>query len=62
MNVDAVNNLKLKVIKDFNILLSYLYTGQTKDYKLLMEEICVIENSDYFNNFVYEYLMTTSYE
>ena len=59
-----INSIKKakKVIKDFNTLKKYLGNGYKKDYNLIMQEICVIENADYFDNSVYEYLMTTVYE
>jgi threonine aldolase len=62
MDANAVYNLKKKVIKDFNTLKKYLGNGYKKDYTLIMQEICVIENADYFDNSVYEYLMTNIYE
>lgn len=58
MDVIAVANLKFKIIKDFQNFLQQLYKGSRPNYDLLMQEICVIENPDYFNNVVYEYLMT----
>lgn len=62
MDVSAVCNLKQKIIKDFNTLKTYLSKGYRKDYSLIMREICVVENPDYFNRAIYEYLITTSYE
>lgn len=62
MDAVAVYELKKKYIKDFNTLKKYLSNGYKKDCTLLKQEILVIENSDYFNNHVYEYLMTTAYE
>ena len=58
MDAVAVGKLKQKFLKDFNIFKKYLSNGYKKDYTLLKQEICVIENSDYFDNSVYEYLMT----
>jgi hypothetical protein len=62
MDAVAVYELKKKYIKDFNTLKKYLSNGYKKDYTLLKQEILVIENSDYFDKNVYEYLMTTAYE
>lgn len=62
MDATAVNQLKLKTIKDFQVLERYLNKGIKLDYSLLKQEICVIENSDCFDNGVFEYLMTTTYE
>lgn len=62
MDANAVYNLKQKVIKDFNTLKLLLNKGYRKDYALIMMEICAIENSDYFDDSIYEYLMTTVYE
>lgn len=62
MDATAVYNLKKKYIKDFNTLKKYLSKGYRKDYTLLKQEICVIENSDYFDNKNYEYLMTVVYD
>lgn len=58
MDVIAVANLKFKMIRDFQNFLQQLYKGYRPNYDLLMQEICVIENPDYFSNVVYEYLMT----
>jgi hypothetical protein len=62
MDVTAINNLKMKVIKDFDTFKKYLRNGYQKNYDLIMQEICVIENPDYFDNNIYEYLMTNTYE
>lgn len=62
MDVNAIYNLKQKFIKDFNTLRKYLSKGYRKDYTLLKQELRVIENPDYFNDKVYEYLITTVYE
>ena len=58
MDVNAVANLKLKVIKDFDKFRKQLHKGVMTNYNLILQKICVIENSDYFSNVVYEYLMT----
>ena len=62
MDAIAVYNLKQKFLKDYTTFKKYLNKGYKKDYKLLLLEICVIENSDYFNQNDYEPLMTTIYE
>jgi hypothetical protein len=62
MDANAVYNLKHKMLKDFYTLKKSLNKGYKKDYSLILIEICAIENPEYFNNDVYEYLMTTIYE
>lgn len=62
MDATAVYDLKQKTIKDFNTFKKYLNKGYKKDYSLIMMEICAIENSDYFDNSIYEYLISTTYE
>lgn len=58
MDVRAVDKLKCKFIQDFNKFKQQLYKGYKPDYSLLLNEITVIENSDYFDNNIYEYLMS----
>lgn len=58
MDVTAVTNLKYKMIKDFKKFITQLYKGYRPNYDLIMQEICVIENPDYFNKAIYEYLIT----
>lgn len=55
-----VCNLKRKFIEDFDKFKQNLNKGYRKDYSLLMMTICVIENSDYFDNRMYEYLMSNT--
>ena len=62
MDVSVVGNLKDKFLKDFNKFMQQLYKGTIPNYTLLIQEITVIENEDYFDNTIYEYLMTTTYE
>lgn len=62
MDANAVCNLKQKFLKDFCVLKKSLNKGYKKDYILLLMEICAIENPDYFDNNIYEYLMTATYE
>lgn len=62
MDANAVRNLKQKFLKDFDILKKSLNKGYKKDYILLLMEICAIENPDYFDNNIYEYLITATYE
>lgn len=58
MTADALNNLKDKYIKDFDRFRQLLYKGYKPDYTVLLYEIAVIENSDYFENYIYQYLMS----
>lgn len=58
MDVNAVNNLKHKFVQDFNKFINFLYKGHKKDYTFLLREVCVIENPDYFDTNIYEYLMS----
>lgn len=62
MDTSAVYNLKRKFLSDFNVFKKGLNKGYQKDYDLLMRELCVIENSDYFDDDIYEYLISTTYE
>lgn len=62
MDANAVCNLKQKFISDFNSFKKSLNKGYKKDYDLLMKEICVISNSDYFDNNIYEYLISNIYD
>ena len=41
--MDALNNLKIKVINDFNYLLKKLEKGYKVDYSIIMNEICSID-------------------
>ena len=54
----VVDNLKFKFIQDFNKFRQELYKGHKPDYRLLLNEITVIENPDYFDINIYEYLMS----
>lgn len=54
----VVDNLKFKFIQDFNKFRQELYKGYKPDYRLLLNEITVIENPDYFDINIYEYLMS----
>lgn len=56
--MDVACNLKSKYIQDFNKYRQQLHKGYKPDYKLLLNEIVVIENSDYFDINTYEYLMS----
>lgn len=58
MTADALNNLKDKYTKDFDRFRQLLYKGYKPDYTVLLYEIAVIENSDYFENYIYQYLMS----
>jgi hypothetical protein len=53
MTADALNNLKDKYTKDFDRFRQLLYKGYKPDYTVLLYEIAVIENSDYFENYIY---------
>ena len=54
----VVDNLKFKFIQEFNKFRQELYKGYKPDYRLLLNEITVIENPDYFDINIYEYLMS----
>lgn len=58
MTVTAVNNLKAKFIEDFESFRIKLYKGYKDDYRILLQEIVVIENPDYFTEQIYQYLMS----
>lgn len=58
MDANAANNLKVKYIKVFDDFRKSLYKGHKKDYRYLIDLVVVIENSDYFDNNIYEYLMS----
>lgn len=57
MDALVVDNLKLKFIEDFNKFRKQLYKGYKTQYSILLAEIAIIENSDYFDINIYEYLM-----
>lgn len=57
MDAIVVNNLKRKFIKDFDKFRKRLHKGYRDDISLLLLEVSVIENSDYFSNLIYEHLM-----
>lgn len=57
MDALVVDNLKLKFIEDFNKFRKQLYKGYKTQYSTLLAEIAIIENSDYFDINIYEYLM-----
>lgn len=58
MTVTAVNNLKYKFINDFDKFRKNLYKGYLTDYRMLIQEIAVIEQPDYFEERIYQYLMS----
>lgn len=60
MNADAVVNLKAKFISDYDKLRKSLYKGVKPNINVLKYTMCVINDPDYFNDIIYEYLM--SYE
>ena len=45
--VDALNELKKKVIQEFNTLLSKVRKGYKLDYEFILEEISFIELTQY---------------
>ena len=57
MDAHLVNFLKNKYISDFNKFTNVVSKGYKPDYSILLLELIVIENSDYFDNNIYEYLM-----
>lgn len=60
MNVDAVTNLKAKFIKEYDKLRQKLYKGTKPNIEVIKLMDCVINDPNYFNSSIYEYLM--SYE
>lgn len=44
MGADVLNNLKRKVICDFNKLLSRISKGYKEDYEFILEEISAIDS------------------
>ena len=58
--VDAVDNLKKKVIEAYNIYLNRMYLGYKPSYEHILQMICLIENYDNLDNneIIYEYLIS----
>lgn len=59
VDVDAINNLKNKVIKDFNNYIKRLQKGYQDDYSVILNEINFIEVHPDLDNqtLIYEYYM-----
>ena len=59
MVVDAITNLKLKVIKDFNKFLNRLNKGYIENYDMILHQIAFIQTCQYFDKIdgIYEFLM-----
>lgn len=59
MVVDAIANLKLKVIKDFDKFLKRLNKGYIEDYDMILHQISFIQTCQYFDKIdgIYEFLM-----
>lgn len=59
VDVDAINNLKNKVIKDFNNYIKRLQKGYQDDYNVILNEINFIEVHPDLDNqtLIYEYYM-----
>lgn len=58
MSADAVINLKVKFIKDFDKVRQSLYNGGIPDITMLKYLSFVINDSNYFDNKTYEYFIT----
>lgn len=58
--VDAIDNLKKKVIESYNIYLNRMYLGYKPSYEHILQMICLIENYDNLDNneIIYEYLIS----
>ena len=61
--MDAVNNIKSKVIKDFTKLLKRASKGYKDDYELILEEISFVELGGILDNptEIYQYLMSSEF-
>lgn len=59
MAVDAITNLKKKVIKDFDKFLRRLNKGYIDNYDMILHEISFIQTCQYFDKIdgIYEFLM-----
>lgn len=59
MVVDAITNLKLKVIKDFDKFLKRLNKGYIENYDMILHQIFFIQTCQYFDKIdeIYEFLM-----
>lgn len=57
--MDAITNLKKKVIKDFNKFLIRLNKGYIDNYDMILHQISFIQTCQYFENIdgIYEFLM-----
>ena len=59
MVVDAITNLKLNIIKDFDKFLSRLNKGYVEDYSMILNKISFIQTYQYLDeiNGIYEFLI-----
>ena len=57
--MDAITNLKLNIIKDFDKFLSRLNKGYVEDYSMILNKISFIQTYQYFDeiNGIYEFLI-----
>lgn len=58
MDANAVTVLKAKFISDFDKLRISLYKGVRPDITTLKYMLCVINDPNYFDSKIYEYLLT----
>lgn len=58
MSADAVINLKVKFMKDFEKVRQSLYNGSRPNITTLKYLSFVINDSNYFDNKTYEYFIT----
>ena len=58
--MDAISNLKLKVIKDYDKWLSRLNIGYKDNYDFILHEISFIQSYDSLDNIdrIYEFLIS----
>lgn len=57
--MDAITNMKLKIIKDFDILLKRLNIGYQDDYSSILDKITFIQTYPSLDKIdpIYEYLI-----
>lgn len=57
--MDAIGNLKLKVIENFNKFLKRLNKGYIDDYSMILHQISFIQTCQYFDKIdgIYEFLI-----
>lgn len=59
LDVDALNEIKKKVIRDYNLFINSLFKGYKNDYNYILHEISFIDNYLYLDNpkTLYEHFM-----